>query len=427
MSVLEDSWARARHRLSVVPTHALHDQNPRLPRVGQLDAELLDQELIQLLQVPLINALSLIRVSLKDKYEHELWLFVQLVLYKLSVWDTGASYGSKLQDLRYVTSRAKGLPTASSGIPRRTLVLHGLLTILIPYLHSRIRTHALSRAWPDAPSSDSRRKTWTFVTMLESTHGLLALLNFIAFLWNGRYRTIADRVLRMRLAPSRRLVKRDVSYEFMNRQMVWHAFTEFLIFLLPLINTRGIRRRLHRLLSSTSASFRFYLSSIGHVNHNSPREHQGMTRKRGKFWSLPRNQCAICAENASVNFNLSEPANVFSSLAAFPQQELSPSLQSGTDSGPPTHPLTVPYIVSCGDMYCYHCISERMIRAAEDGDSKWECLRCGELVFSAERFSVDVEGNETSNYDFSDEFESTDMSGSVDSYIYSESDNDSHS
>lgn len=29
----------------------------------------------------------------------------------------------------------------------------------------------------------------------------------------------------MSLVPSRRLVQRDVSYEFMNRQMVWHAFT----------------------------------------------------------------------------------------------------------------------------------------------------------------------------------------------------------
>ena len=41
----------------------------------------------------------------------------------------------------------------------------------------------------------------------------------------SRHRTIADRILGMRLEPSRRLVKRDVSYEFMNRQMVWHAFT----------------------------------------------------------------------------------------------------------------------------------------------------------------------------------------------------------
>ncbi len=40
-----------------------------------------------------------------------------------------------------------------------------------------------------------------------------------------RYRTLADRLLHMRLVPSRGQVKRDVSYEFMNRQMVWHAFT----------------------------------------------------------------------------------------------------------------------------------------------------------------------------------------------------------
>lgn len=29
----------------------------------------------------------------------------------------------------------------------------------------------------------------------------------------------------MQLVPARRLTSRQVSYEFMNRQMVWHAFT----------------------------------------------------------------------------------------------------------------------------------------------------------------------------------------------------------
>jgi peroxin-2 len=29
----------------------------------------------------------------------------------------------------------------------------------------------------------------------------------------------------MRLDPAQVLIKREVSYEFMNRQMVWHAFT----------------------------------------------------------------------------------------------------------------------------------------------------------------------------------------------------------
>ena len=45
------------------------------------------------------------------------------------------------------------------------------------------------------------------------------------FFWNGRYRTTVDRLLGMKLVPSRRLVRRSVSYDFMNRQMVWHAFT----------------------------------------------------------------------------------------------------------------------------------------------------------------------------------------------------------
>ena len=40
-----------------------------------------------------------------------------------------------------------------------------------------------------------------------------------------RYRSLSDRLLGMSLVPTSSQVKREVSYEFMNRQMVWHAFT----------------------------------------------------------------------------------------------------------------------------------------------------------------------------------------------------------
>jgi len=112
-----------------------------------------------------------------------------------------------------------------SGIPRSTLAAHAALTVLIPYLHSRLRSHALSHAWPDTPSADRRRKAWNLLSRVESTHALAALASFIVFLCNGRYRSLADRVLSMRMVPSRRLTNREVSYEFMNRQMVWHSFT----------------------------------------------------------------------------------------------------------------------------------------------------------------------------------------------------------
>ena len=124
--------------------------------------------------------------------------------------------------------------------------------MFVPYIHARIRAHALSQAWPDAPSSDRRRKAWDFLMRLESIHSTLTLLNFVTFLWNGRL-VYACNLIPALLVPSfpqiphtrRSPVKakahanskgtsRDVSYEFMNRQMVWHAFTVSIQYILSL-------------------------------------------------------------------------------------------------------------------------------------------------------------------------------------------------
>ncbi|KAJ7068411.1 Pex12 amino terminal region-domain-containing protein [Mycena amicta] len=398
---METAWAAAQTRLAEIRALGWsHGPSERTIRVGQLDAELLDQELVQLLQDPISKALN------SPRWTPELSLVIQIMLYKLSVWDSGATYGAKLQDLRYTVPRPSGPLSrgAASGLPRRTLLVHAFFTVLVPYFHTRFRSHALSRAWPDAPSSDRRRKMWDALVSVESTHALAALLSFIAFLWDGRFRTLTDRLLKMRLAPSRRLIKRDVSYEFMNRQMVWHAFTEFLLFLLPLISARSVRRRLGRVKSAFMSTF--------------PRAHGDAKSQvtRGKYWSLPHNQCAICAENASFNLNLAEPTNALTSLTT--------SINPPEEGEPPLYPIYTPYIASCGDVFCYHCIAERMMRAAdEEHGHKWECLRCGQSVESADRLTVESTGSEISGSDY--EFSSgdiTDLSGSMVSMgSYSES------
>lgn len=74
----------------------------------------------------------------------------------------------------------------ASGLARRALLIHGTLTIVIPYAHSRLRQHALTHAWPDAPTSDRRRQAWEFLTNAETAHAALALVGFVVFLWNGR-------------------------------------------------------------------------------------------------------------------------------------------------------------------------------------------------------------------------------------------------
>ena len=121
------------------------------------------------------------------------------------MWNTGASYGAKLQDLRYVVpSRPANISLArsylyltfslsatsfqfpASGLPRLVLLVHGTLSTILPYFHTRLRSYALSSAWPDAPATDRRRKMWDLLTSIESSYTFLSLVNFIAFLWNGR-------------------------------------------------------------------------------------------------------------------------------------------------------------------------------------------------------------------------------------------------
>ena len=61
----EHAWANAQTTLSSIK-HSLASgthSDPRIIRVGQLDSELLDQELVSLLQEPLNDALTLIGVS----------------------------------------------------------------------------------------------------------------------------------------------------------------------------------------------------------------------------------------------------------------------------------------------------------------------------------------------------------------------------
>lgn len=123
-------------------------------RVGQLDAELLDVELVNILRDPLSKALGLVNVctphltalswpyppreasdecgfrvqsTLKSRFEPELSLFIQLTLYRLSVWATGASYGAKLQDLRYTY-------TPSSASDGRRILCTYPLSITVLYL-----------------------------------------------------------------------------------------------------------------------------------------------------------------------------------------------------------------------------------------------------------------------------------------------------
>jgi len=152
---------------------------------------------------------------------------------------------------------------------------------------------------------------------------------------DGRYRSLPDRILKLRLLPLTKSQPHHLlSYEFLNRQLTWTSLTEFLLFILPLIlpSYRRIRRRLVRSIKPDDSQM-------------------------GALAGLPTRFCAIC-------FSKGREGRL----------------------------ITNPYCGECGHPYCYTCLMEEV--AAEEGDG-WACLRCGHIIRHIKRWEEALEDDET--------------------------------
>lgn len=201
-------------------------------------------------------------------------------------------------------------------------------------------------------------------SVVSTTHSIIAFGSFLVFLFNGRYRTLIDRILRLRLAPSVSQVSRDVNFEYLNRQLVWHAFTEFLLFLLPLV---GINRW-RKWLSRSWRQIKSFVQRKGYSSEEKP-------LPVGELEFLPERTCAICYKD--LNPSTSSEGEILAVTAR----------TGGLITSAQTD-VTNPYsAIPCNCTYCYVCIATRL--EAEDGTG-WSCLRCGEVIMSCRPWAGDV-------------------------------------
>lgn len=329
-------------------------------RVGQVDAELLDEELVELLKAQVGEALKCFGSHLQDDWSTEISLALRAALFKLTVWDQNATYGAALQNLRFTDARNKSPVLAPPTKLQKSL--YGLFTVGGTYAWKRWEDWLLENDSDyDEPSLIIRRLS-RLSEAVSTVHSVAAFASFLVFLVNGRYRTLIDRLLRMRLVPPTSQVSREVSFEYLNRQLVWHAFTEFLLFLLPLVGISRWRRWLARIWRKTKA-----------IVQTGNEEEDGI--KDGEFAFLPERTCAICYQDQN-------------STSTSEDQVIAASGASGGVIGSAQTDTTNPYeTIPCGCLYCFVCLAGRL--EAEEGEG-WTCLRCGKIVKECKPWNGDV-------------------------------------
>jgi peroxin-2 len=336
-------------------------------RVGQVDAELLDEELLSLLRTQVGEGLKYFGTHITDNYSPEILLVLRAVLWKLSIWDQNASYGAHLQGLRYTDARSSA-PNRPPPKPWQK-VAYGAVTVGGRYFWTKWEEYLLAAQEDYTRPETTRVKVLGRLTeMAGSCHDVLGLASFLVFLVDGRYRTVTDRLLRLRLTPTSHSTSREVSFEYLNRQLVWHAFTEFLLFLLPLVGISRWRRILSRTLRNLRSTFS---SLLGRQKPSSDDEEE---KAAGELAFLPERTCAICYRDQ--NPTSGTEADILAS-----------SLSSGVVGSAATD-VTNPYeAMGCGCIYCFACLAQRL--AHEEGEG-WTCLRCGDIVKECRPWNGDV-------------------------------------
>lgn len=327
-------------------------------RVGQVDAELLDEELVDLMNGQVGDALKYFAGNIKDDWSAEITLALRAVLFKLTIWDHDATYGAALQNLKYTDARRDGSVLVAPS--RWQKALYGMITVGGKYGWTKWENWLLDQDNGYDPPTPLVQRLGAITTRLTTVHSVAAFASFLVFLLHGRYRTLLDRVLRLRLVPPTSQVSHEVSFEYLNRQLVWHAFTEFLLFVLPLVGINRWRRWLSRTWRKTKEMV--HISSEDDKNS-----------KQGEFAFLPERTCAICYQDQN---------------SATSETEVLAAAASGGVVGSAQTDITNPYeTVPCGCIYCFVCLATRLER--EEGEG-WTCLRCGDLVKQCQPWNGDV-------------------------------------
>ena len=228
----------------------------RVLRVAQVDAGRLDDELVSLLREQFNRMFAMVFPGAVTRRQSELTLLLDALVFYFTVWSHRPTPGMELMNLRYRDERPSSSSSGSSSSSQRSTGrtgMEGASCASRSALRHRVRRRAvpgqLRRAMGaglGGPRGSWRRAASNAVNALEATYSALALLNLFAFLNRGRYRTLTERALRTRLVYDEPHARRMVSYEYLNRQLVWREVSELALFVLPMVSAPRLRRAASR-------------------------------------------------------------------------------------------------------------------------------------------------------------------------------------
>ncbi|GKV27096.1 hypothetical protein SLEP1_g36303 [Rubroshorea leprosula] len=251
----EDAWIVTYQKLlphwQSVSRSRQHSTIPiSISRVNQFDAARLDIEMSAMLKEQLVKVFSVIKPGMLFQYEPELDAFLEFLIWRFSIWVDKPTPGIGLMNLRYRDERAMEIRgkvrtgLEGPGLTVAQKIWYCIATVGGQYIWARLQSFSAFRRWGDSEQRPLARRAWGLIQRIEGLYRIASFGNLLIFLYTGSYRNLIERALRARLVYGSPNMNRAVSFEYMNRQLVWNEFSEMLLLLLPLLNSPTIKNLL---------------------------------------------------------------------------------------------------------------------------------------------------------------------------------------
>ncbi|GJQ14693.1 hypothetical protein GpartN1_g7012.t1 [Galdieria partita] len=265
-TIWEEDWkqlAQTRENRLAKGKRKLNNIKINIQRVNQLDASQLDEEVISLLWSQLEQVFRFLPPGILASLQPELQAVLKLIYFAQFTGTNTPTPGQALQNLQYRDERAFDplfwlnllrrmfnypvdiqetcYGTEIVGLSTTQRWIFGCLYVIVPWIVSRLERSGMWRRWMSFSSFTvallSRCGYWG-----ERVYRIACLFNFVLFLYDGTYLSLVERIVGARLVYRDLSAKRMVSFEFLNRQLVWQEFTELLLFLWPLLSSNLVKQ-----------------------------------------------------------------------------------------------------------------------------------------------------------------------------------------
>ncbi|KAG5678451.1 hypothetical protein PVAND_008123 [Polypedilum vanderplanki] len=208
----------------------MENKTAYVSRVNQLDAYLLDKEIVKIIQEQLSHAYKELPPGILSKFQPEIDALLKTLIWLNSILFNKSTFGQQILAITYQSDK----------LTRNKLILHYLLTILAPYTrefgHLRLTSNVHLQK---------------IISWIEFCAKLLTIINFFRFLKTGQYPSLVDYFVRWKHISQSGAQMRNFGYAYMNRELIWTGFLELLNVTLPLVNYNVIQRKITQFLTSS--------------------------------------------------------------------------------------------------------------------------------------------------------------------------------